>query len=69
MTLKIKDKKIIWTKLYLGQFYVMRKFELQGSFFDKGSGIFSDPDPVTQKDRIRIRNTAFNKTFQIFHVH
>ena len=63
MILKIKVKKIIWTKLYFRQFYITRKFELQVSFVDKGSGsgIFPDPDPVfflirirvTQKDRIR----------------
>ena len=32
MTLKIKDNKIIWTKLCFRQFYITRKFELQGSF-------------------------------------
>ena len=54
MTLKLKDKKIIWTKLYFRQFYITRKFELQGVFLWK-----KDPDPVfsrirvTQKDRIR----------------
>ena len=47
MTHKIKDKKIIWTQLYFRQFYLTRKFELHGSFVDKGSGsgIFPDPDP------------------------
>ena len=51
MTHKIKDKKIIWTKLYFRQFYLTRKFELQGSFVDKGSGsgIFPDPDPGDPK--------------------
>ena len=46
MTLKIKDKTIIWTKFYFKQFYKTRKFELQGSFVDKGSGsgIFPNPD-------------------------
>ena len=46
MTLKIKDKKIILTKLLFRQLYVTRKFELQGSFCVKGSGsgIFPDPD-------------------------
>ena len=38
VTLKIKDKKIILTTLYFRQFYITRKFELQGSFVDKGSG-------------------------------
>ena len=47
MTFKIKDNKIILTKLYLRQFYIMRKLELQESYVDKGSGsgIFPDPDP------------------------
>ena len=46
MTLKIKDKKIILTKLYFRQFYITRKLELQGFFVNKGSGsgIFPDPD-------------------------
>ena len=48
MTHKIKDKKIIWTKLYFRQFYLARKFELQGSFCGKRIRI-----RVTQKDRIR----------------
>ena len=40
-------KKIVLTKPYFKQFHVMRKFELQGFFMDKGSGsgIFPDPDP------------------------
>ena len=38
MTLKIKDKKIILTKLLLRQFYTTRKLELQGLFVDNGSG-------------------------------
>ena len=49
MTLKIKDKKIILTKLLFRQFYITRKLELQGFFVDKGSGsgsgIFQGPDP------------------------
>ena len=32
MTLEIKDKKVIWTKLNFRQFYITRKFELQGYF-------------------------------------
>ena len=39
MTLKIKDKKIIWTKLYFRQFYNER-----GLFVDKGSGFDHYPD-------------------------
>ena len=31
MTLKIKDKKIILTKLYFRQFYITSKLELQES--------------------------------------
>ena len=37
---KIKDNKIILTKLYFRQFDIARKLELQGSFCGKGSGIF-----------------------------
>ena len=54
MTLKIKDKKIIWTKLYFKQFYMTRKFKIQGSFVDigseSGSGIFLDPDDPKRLD-------------------
>ena len=32
MTLKIKDKNIILTKLYFRQFYITRKLELEGFF-------------------------------------
>ena len=44
MTLKIKVKQIIVTKLYNRQFYIKRITELQGSFVDEGPGIFPDPD-------------------------
>ena len=50
MTLKIKDKQIILTKLYFKQFYITRKLELQE--------LIKDPKPVFS--RIRIRNTDFN---------
>ena len=43
MTLKIKNKQIILTKLYFRQSYIMRKLKLQGSFRGSGSGIFPDP--------------------------
>ena len=48
MTLKIKDKQIIWTKLYFRQFYNEKIWI---------TGVFSRIR-VTQKDRIRIRNTG-----------
>ena len=59
--LKIKNKKIIWTKLYFRQFYNDKIWITWGFFVYK-----EYPDPVfsrirvTQKDRIRIRNTALN---------
>ena len=52
MTLKIKDKKIIMTKLLFRQLYITRKFELQGSFC-----ALKDPDPDPVFSRIRIRVT------------
>ena len=60
MTLKIKDKKIILTKLYFFLNFMTRKFVMdKGS----GSGIFPDPDPGDRKKhRIRIRNTEQNTT-------
>ena len=51
MTLKIKDKKNILTKLYFRQFYIPRKLELQGFLWIK------DLDPVFSQIRIRIRVT------------
>ena len=36
-TLKIKDKKIIWTKLYFGQFYNEKIWITWGLFVNKGS--------------------------------
>ena len=46
MPLKIKDKKIIWTKLYFRQFYNEKIRIIWVLFMDKGSGsgIFPDPD-------------------------
>ena len=38
MTLKIKDKKIIWTKLYFRQFFNEKIWITWGLFVDKGSG-------------------------------
>ena len=38
MTLKIKDKKFIWTKLYFSQCYITRKFEYSFLWI-------KDPDP------------------------
>ena len=66
MTIKIKDKKLILTKLLLRQFYITRKVELQGSFcvwrirsqYFLGSG--SGWSNKTGSDRIRIRNTEYN---------
>ena len=51
MPLKIKDKKILWTKLYFRQFYNEQIWITWGLFVDKGSGsgIFPDPDPGDQK--------------------
>ena len=53
MPLKIKDKKILWTKLYFRQFYNEKIGITWGLFVDKGSGsgsgIFPDPDPGDQK--------------------
>ena len=40
MTFKINTKQIILTKLYFRQFYMTRKLESQGSFFEK-----MDPEP------------------------
>ena len=49
MPLKIKDKKILWTKLYFRQLYNEKIGITWGLFVDKGSGtgsdIFPDPDP------------------------
>ena len=47
MKLKIKDKQIIWAKLYFRQFYNHTILITGGLFVDKGSGsgIFQDPDP------------------------
>ena len=49
MTLKIKDKTIIWTKLYFRQFYNKKILNYRGLIVDKGSGpgsgIFPDLDP------------------------
>ena len=44
--LKIKDKKICWTKLYFRQFYNKKIRITGGLFVDKGSGscIFPVPD-------------------------
>ena len=54
MPLKIKDKKIIWTKLYFRQFY-NEKIRIIGVIFYKGSGsdIFPDSDPGDQNGRIQ----------------
>ena len=53
MPLKIKDKKILWTKLCFRQFYNEKIRITWGLFVDKGSGsgIFPDPDldPGDQK--------------------
>ena len=38
MPLKIKDKKILWTKLYFRQFYNEKILITWGLFVDKGSG-------------------------------
>ena len=47
MTLKMKDKKIIWTKLFLHNFISLDNFNCRGLFVHKGSGsgISPDPDP------------------------
>ena len=46
MTLKIKGKIIILTKLYFRQYYITRKLDFRGLFVDKGSGSgIPDPDP------------------------
>ena len=65
MTLKSKDKNIIWTKLYFKQFYYEKIWiELWIKDPDPGDPRRPNPYPVisrirvTQKDRIRIRNTG-----------
>ena len=56
MTLKIKDKKLVWRNCMLDNF-ITRKCELQGSFCVTRIRI-----RVTQKDRIQINNTGINRT-------
>ena len=48
MTLKIKDKIIIWTKLYFRQFYNEKILITWGLFVDKGSGSGKIPDSDPQ---------------------
>ena len=51
MTLKIKGKNIIWTKLYFRQFMSRENLNYRSLFVYKGtgSGIFPDPDPGDPK--------------------
>ena len=63
MTLKIKDKKNIWTKLYFRSFYNEKIWITWGLIVDKGSRIRIR---VTQKDRIRflgIQNVEIQISF------
>ena len=59
MNLKSKVKKNYFDEtVYLRQFDITRKFELQGNFVDKGSGYGIFPDPGDSgSDWILIRNT------------
>ena len=53
MRLQIKDKKIIWTKLYFRQFYVTRNKNSRGLFVGFFRIRIWIRIRVTQKDRIR----------------
>ena len=64
MTLKMKDKNIIWTKLYFRQFYNKKILITWGLFVDKGSGsgIFPDPGDPKRPDLTGSRSGSGSTT-------